>query len=89
MFGLGPWEIAVIAGAILLIAGPALLPKLGGFVGKSLTGLRESAKSFSDNLKEEMNAEGTDEPPLLTSGEDPTESERKAREPSAKSSTPA
>lgn len=66
MFGLGPWEIAVVAGAVLLVAGPALLPKIGGFVGKSLTGLRESAVSFSTNLREEMKSE-PEEPQLLTS----------------------
>lgn len=57
MFGLGPWEIAVIAGAVLLVAGPAVLPRLGRTFGKTVTGLRESAESFSTNLREEMEAD--------------------------------
>jgi len=68
MFGLGPWEIAVIVGAVLLIAGPSLLPKLGGYVGKTLTGLRDSASSFSENLREEMNADRREDPSLLPPG---------------------
>jgi Sec-independent protein translocase protein TatA len=78
MFGLGPWEIAVIVGALLLIAGPTLLPKLGRYVGKTLTGLRESAESFSENLREEMKAEPA-EPPILAppvASEERTEEER-------------
>ena len=89
MFGLGPWEIAVIVGAVLVIAGPALLPKLGGYIGKTLTGLRESASSFSDNLREEMNADRHHEPPLLTRGEAPTAQDAETHEPSERNSTAA
>lgn len=83
MFGLGPWEIAVIVGAVLLVAGPTLLPKLGGFVGKSLTGLRQSAESFSTNLREEMKAD-LEEPPLLS-----PEAEAPTPEPTTSRESPA
>lgn len=89
MFGLGPWEIAVIAGVVLVVAGPMLLPKLGGYIGKTLTGLRESATSFSENLREEMSSDRRDEPSLLTSGEEPHGHGTEARDSSEKRSTAA
>lgn len=69
----------MVIGAVLLVAGPALLPKLGRTVGKTLTGLRESAESFSDNLREEMKAD-RDEPQQLTPGAEaePSAAETKA-----------
>jgi Sec-independent protein translocase protein TatA len=88
MFGLGPWEIAVIVGAVLLVAGPALLPKLGGYMGKTLTGLRDSAASFSENIREEMNADREADRTLLASGEESV-SDPKPHSTSEQSSTPA
>lgn len=66
MFGLGPWELAIVAGAVLMLAGPALLPRLGRYLGRTLTELKDSAESFSDNLRSEMN--GDVETPRLTDG---------------------
>jgi len=62
MFGLGPWELAAIGSVILLVAGPAFLPRLGRTVGKTLTSLRESAVSFSTNIREEMSNEAAETP---------------------------
>ena len=79
MFGLGPWELAIVAGAVLMLAGPALLPRLGRYLGRTLTELKDSAESFSDNLRSEMN--GDVETPRLTDGppQDPGEETGDAR----------
>lgn len=61
MFGLSPWEIAIVVGVILVVAGPTLLPKLGRRLGSGLSGLKESTASFSENLREEL--ERDEEPP--------------------------
>lgn len=54
MFGFGTWELAIIAGVVLLVAGPTLLPNLGRYLGRSITDLKESAEAFNTNLKTEM-----------------------------------
>lgn len=41
IFGLGPMEIALIVGVILLLFGPKQLPKLAKSLGKSAKALRE------------------------------------------------
>ena len=54
MFGLGPWELGVIALIIMGFAGPTLLPRLGKTLGSSLLGLRKSATDLTDQLIEGM-----------------------------------
>lgn len=68
MFGLGPWELAVTVGVILVIAGPTLLPRLGRTLGKSIKELKESTESFSTNLREEMERDEEERPPQLPEG---------------------
>ncbi|MBE0476646.1 MAG: twin-arginine translocase TatA/TatE family subunit [Coriobacteriia bacterium] len=41
IFGMGPMEIALIVGVILLLFGPKQLPKLAKSLGKSAKALRE------------------------------------------------
>ncbi len=54
---LGPWEIAVIVGVVLLIFGPSKLPKLG-------QSLAEFLKNFKKGMKEVE--KGTEEIKKLT-----------------------
>lgn len=65
MFGLGPMELLVIGGVLLVTLGPTMLPSIGRYLGRSIIELRSSAVSFSANLKEEMSPEA---PPRLTEG---------------------
>jgi len=41
MFGLGPTELAIIACVLLLIFGPAQLPKLGRGIGGLYRGIKD------------------------------------------------
>lgn len=50
MFGIGHWEILLIAGVILLLFGPAMLPKLARSLGDSFSALRQSAKEAQDAI---------------------------------------
>lgn len=64
MFGLGTWELLMIGGVILIVIGPTFLPRLGKALGKNLKELQHSTRSFSDNLREEMEAPVEDAPQL-------------------------
>lgn len=51
MFGLGPWEIAIIVVVAVLIFGSKRLPELGA-------GLGEGIKNFKKSLREAKTIEG-------------------------------
>lgn len=70
MFGLGTWELVAIAGAILLVGGPTLLPRLGTYVARTFVGLRDGAEAFGENVRAEMDAAESAADPELTDGED-------------------
>lgn len=70
----------MIVGAMLLVAGPTLLPRFGRYLGKTITGLRDSAESFSANMREEMKAEQDDREQLLASNGEPVSTEAVATE---------
>ncbi|MEM9691657.1 MAG: twin-arginine translocase TatA/TatE family subunit [Myxococcota bacterium] len=57
IFGLGPGELAVVAGVLLFVAGPALLPRLGRRVGRSLSELKSSTVGFGDIVRKGMTEE--------------------------------
>jgi len=44
MFGIGPWELAVILFIVLLIFGAGKLPQLGSSLGKGIKNFRSSLK---------------------------------------------
>ena len=44
MFGIGPWELAVILFIVLLIFGAGKLPQLGASLGKGIKNFRSSLK---------------------------------------------
>ena len=50
MFGLGPLELGVIAGIVILIFGPRQLPRLGRSLGQSLKEFRQVGKELTDGL---------------------------------------
>ena len=45
MFGLGPWELALILLIVLIIFGAGRLPEIGAGLGK---GIKNFKKAFSD-----------------------------------------
>ena len=47
----GPLEMAVIAGAALLIFGPKKLPQLGKSVGSAMKEFRSAVKNVSDEFE--------------------------------------
>ncbi|XP_058105453.1 sec-independent protein translocase protein TATA, chloroplastic-like [Magnolia sinica] len=51
MFGLGVPEIAVIAGAVVLVFGPKKLPEVGRSIGKTFKGFQQAAKEFETELR--------------------------------------
>jgi sec-independent protein translocase protein TatA len=50
MFGIGHWELIVIAAVIMLLFGPSMLPKLARSIGDSVKAFRTSAKEVEDAL---------------------------------------
>ena len=61
---LGPWEIAVIVIAVLLIFGPKRLPKLARSLGQSVRefrrGVREVASEFEKAEREDAEKDDDD-----------------------------
>lgn len=47
MFGIGPMELAIIAGIALLIFGPRQLPKMGKALGDTVKELRGIGKELT------------------------------------------
>ncbi len=52
MFGLGLWEIVVIAIVALLVLGPERLPQAARQIGRSLRELRRAASDLQGSLEE-------------------------------------
>ena len=55
MFRLGPWEIAVIVGIVVMIFGPKRLPELGKGIGDFVKNLSSSLKGEKDEKKPPSN----------------------------------
>jgi len=53
IFGLGPLELAIILGIILLLFGPKQLPKLGKTIGQTMKSLREGVEGKLEEVDEE------------------------------------
>lgn len=53
---LGPAELAIIAGVVLLIFGPARLPQLGRSLGRTLREFRGAAREIATELDEAKRA---------------------------------
>ena len=52
MFGLGLPELALIAGIVLLLFGPAQAPKMGRALGDSIREFRKAGKALVEKLDE-------------------------------------
>ncbi len=52
-FRMGPWEIALILGIILIVFGVGKLPQVGGAVGKGLRAFRRGQAGEEDDEEEE------------------------------------
>ena len=48
---LGPWEIAIVVGIILLVFGGRLIPRVGSSLGRSLVGLKKGIKEGEEGFK--------------------------------------
>jgi sec-independent protein translocase protein TatA len=49
MFGIGPWELAIILFIVLLIFGAGKLPQLGSSLGKGIKNFKSSLKGDESN----------------------------------------
>ena len=60
-FRMGPWEIALILGIILIVFGVGKLPQVGGAVGKGLRAFRkgQSGEDFEDEGEEKPKRKAT------------------------------
>jgi sec-independent protein translocase protein TatA len=52
---LGPWEIAIVVGIILLIFGGRLIPRLGSWLGRSFVGLKKGVKEGEEGFRSAIN----------------------------------
>ncbi len=48
MFGMGPWEIALILAIVLIIFGPGKLPQLGKSMGKTIKGFKDTVSEVEE-----------------------------------------
>jgi sec-independent protein translocase protein TatA len=55
MGALAPWHWAVLIVVIVVIFGGSLLPRLGRFFGKSVTGLKQGLKEGTEEFKSAVN----------------------------------
>ena len=67
MFGLGPWEIGIIAIVVVLLFGTSRLPELGSGLGKAISNFRKGFREGtaiditpSDDDDESKSSEKTD-----------------------------
>lgn len=56
MFGIGPGELAVIAGVALLLVGPKKLPELARAVGKSISEFKKGTREVTESVRRELEA---------------------------------
>jgi len=62
MGALEPWHWIVLIGVIIVLFGGGLLPRLGRYLGKSVTGLRDGLKEGTEGFKSAME-ENSAKPP--------------------------
>ncbi|MEL6186476.1 MAG: twin-arginine translocase TatA/TatE family subunit [Myxococcota bacterium] len=70
MFGLGPWEIGVVAVVLLVVMGPTVMPRLGRRLAETFIGVRSAAKELAETVQEN-DAESGDEAPKASSENKP------------------
>lgn len=55
MFGLGPWEIALIFLVVLILFGAKRLPDIAQGLGKGIKEFKKAVKDTQDEIKSTMN----------------------------------
>ncbi|HZO50581.1 MAG TPA: twin-arginine translocase TatA/TatE family subunit [Gaiellaceae bacterium] len=60
MAGVGPLEILLLLGLVLLLLGPARLPMLGRSLGKGLRELRSSLRRGASEARAQLDGVGSD-----------------------------
>lgn len=60
MFGLGPWEIGIIAIVVVLLFGTSRLPELGSGLGKAISNFR---KGFREGTAIDITPSDDDDEP--------------------------
>ncbi len=61
MFGLGPTELLIILGVVLLIFGPSKLPEVGRAIGRGIREFRSAAKDIEEAAQAPDEEESTKE----------------------------
>ncbi len=61
MFGLGPTELLIILGVVLLIFGPSRLPEIGRAIGRGLREFRSAANEMEDATKDPKEQENKEQ----------------------------
>jgi sec-independent protein translocase protein TatA len=75
---LGPWEIAIVVGIILLVFGGRLIPRIGSSLGRSLVGLKKGVKEGEEGFRSAIKEDGkVDAETDNTSDQPATAAERK------------
>lgn len=70
-FGLGPWELIIILGIVLLLFGPKQIPKLSRMFGKAM-------KDVKDGLDGKVEEDEKAEPTPIAETKAPGEAEAEA-----------
>jgi sec-independent protein translocase protein TatA len=65
---LGPWEIAIVVGIVLLLFGGRLLPRIGSWLGSSFVGLKKGVKESEEGFRTAISEEASDESEADKSG---------------------
>jgi sec-independent protein translocase protein TatA len=81
---LGPWEIAIVVGIVLLVFGGRLIPRIGSSLGRSFIGLKKGIKEgeegFRSAIKEDVpsdaETDAASEQPGTAADRDTTEGDR-------------
>jgi len=78
MFGLGPWELALVFVAILLLFGAKRLPEIASGLGKGIREFKKSVKETSDELKGAINDQSDEKRPPQADSRKNSEGDKKS-----------
>ena len=83
MFGIGPGELAVIAGVALLVVGPKKLPELARAFGKSISEFKKGTHEVTESVRRELDAADAGRPATATPSAPPPSTPPKDQPPEA------
>jgi TatA/E family protein of Tat protein translocase len=84
MFGIGPGELAVIAGVALLVVGPKKLPELARAFGKSISEFKKGTHEVTESVRRELDAADAGRPATATPSAPPKDQPPEAEAPEAR-----